>query len=141
MDPELSKFDNPTILESIETEANAPMVEHISRKILFIGGIQNLIVLDLPSKSLIARFKFQGDVKSISLPKLDEDGIHILCKVFNQEDECFENHFNHITFQSRFFRRLKNKKIKNIKAFCLDTFSNESLYVVGDGGSSIYKYN
>ena len=36
---------------------------------------------------------------------------------------------------------MKNKKIKNVKAFCLDTFSKESLYVAADGGSSIYKYN
>lgn len=39
VDAEFTKFENVTILKSVETEEQAPMVEHVERKLLFMGGI------------------------------------------------------------------------------------------------------
>lgn len=45
----------------------------------------SLIVVDLPSKCLIARFRFHGNIKSIHLSLSDLGGIHVLSKVYNEE--------------------------------------------------------
>lgn len=70
------------ILESIETTDDCPMIEHAKRKLLLVGGIQSMIVIDLPKKTIIARFSFIGEVKAIRLSQTDEGGIHVLSKVF-----------------------------------------------------------
>lgn len=139
VDPEFTKVDNATVLESIETEENAPIVEHVARKILFVGGIKSLIVLDLPRKTIIARFYFSGNVKSIFLSKCDHGGIHVLSKVpgDKKSQKACENRFHKITFDSVVFRPLENKNIRSAVAMCLDRREQDAIYVAVNDGKTI----
>ena len=141
MDPELNRFENLAILDSIGTEKSAPMVEHVARKILFIGGIMSLIVIDLPSKQLIARFRFQGNIKSIFLSKSDLGGIHILSKIYEEENGTYENRFHKITFNSVVYRQIKNSEISDVTAMTLDHSVRDSIYVAINGGKTLCRYN
>ena len=104
IDSEFTKFENVTILESIETEEQAPIVEHVERRLLFIGGRKTMVVVDLPKKTIIARFQFKGIVKSIYLSKTDQGGIHVLSKYHDQMMSTHENYFHKITFNSVVYR-------------------------------------
>ena len=108
-----------TILESIQTLKDCPMIEHVKRKLLFIGGIKAMIVVDLPSKTIIARFNFFVVVKSIRLSQIDEgSGIHVLSKELNLDTNKYTNYFHRITFEQNAFTKIKNGRLTKVSAIC-----------------------
>ena len=54
VDKDFNNCDNMSILESIETLEDSPIVEHKSRQLMFVGGIKSMIVIDIPLKTVIA---------------------------------------------------------------------------------------
>lgn len=99
-----------------------------------------MIVLDLPTKTIIARFKFHGNVKSIHLAKTDQGGIHVLSKVDDKTMGTHENYVHRITFDSVVYREIHEKEIKNAVTMCLDHVDRSSIYVAVNGGRTIVKY-
>ena len=100
-----------------------------------------MIVLDLPRKTLIARFYFHGIVRSIYLSNSDHSGIHVLTKEYDELMETCENRFHKIAFNSVVYRNFDHKDVKNITAICLDHRDQDSIFVAHNGGKIISRLN
>lgn len=139
-DRELTKFDNQFLLESIETDDISPMLEHDKKNLLFVGGINQLIVIDLPCKQIIARFCLKGSVTAMNFTK-DGSGILVLGKAEDVDIDTYENYFHKIYFNNIKHEILGDGSLKGITTICLDTSDSDNIILAHEGGRSISRFS
>ena len=108
-----------TIVESVETNNYSPLVELRERNLLFQGGIEEVAVIDLPSREVIGRIFFKGIVKALEIAP-DASALHIMSKDYDNQAKKFNNFYYQLSFDRNDYSVLNEEiaSLDQVTAIC-----------------------